>query len=216
MQSLKVGWLLCLALVGGTALAVGASLPQRDLTVELRQIEEGRDGGNTYSAGGIDTTQWEPQMVQVRNGEKAVLRMNDAIPMQWTQSAAIQSNAATTGNALATPQGGTQAGQANAGAAISNALTWFDAGQSMTVQPRWTGGSHPATLEIEVQRASVDARQGAELPKQTRHSLTTTVTVPLAEWVTVAATGHAPRAGTYSSEAGLQRRRLLQVRVMAP
>lgn len=216
MQVLRIGLLLGAALFGGTLMAAGATLPQRDLTVELRQIEEGREGGSSYSAGSVDNTLWEPQMVQVRNGEKAVLRLNDAIPMQWTHSVAIQSNAAMAGNATAMPQTGTQAGQSLAGAAVSNALVWFDAGQSMTVQPRWTGGNRPATLEIEVQRASVDARPGADLPKQTRHSLTTTVTVPLAEWVTVAATGRAPRAGTYSSESGLQRRRLLQVRVMAP
>lgn len=212
MQYLKTGLLLCVALFGGTALAA-AALPPRDLTVELRQIEEGREGGSSYSAGSADSTQWEPQMVQVRNGEKAVLRMNDAIPMQWTQSVAVQS---TSGHGSVIKQTGSPSQGTNTGAAVSNALAWFDAGQSMTVQPRWAGGKHPATLEIEVQRASVDARPGADLPKQTRHALTTTVTVPLAEWVTVAATGRTPRVGTYSSESGLQRRRLLQVRVLAP
>ena len=171
-------------------------------------MEEGREGGSSYSAGGTEESLWEPQMVQVRNGEKAVLRMNDAIPMQWTQSASMQAPA----------NGGNSSGSGgqNNTASVTNALAWFDAGQSMTVLPRWTGGNHPATLEVEVQRASVEARMGADLPKQTRNTITTTITAPLAEWVTVAATGKAPRAGSYSSEAGLQVRRLLQVRVMAP
>ena len=197
---------LCAITFLGAAHAADASLPKRDLTVELRQVEEGREGGSSYSAGGADAPLWEPQMVQVRNGEKAVLRMNDAIPMQWTQSASMQ----------APVNSGAQGNTQNSTASVTNALAWFDAGQSMTVLPRWSGGNHPATLEVEVQRASVDARMGADLPKQTRNTITTTITAPLAEWVTVAATGKAPRAGSYSSESGLQVRRLLQVRVMAP
>jgi hypothetical protein len=160
-------------------------------------------------------------MVQVRNGEKAQLHMLDAVPMQWTQSvstATLPSTAPT-----ATRQGAQTAGQtatqpgamANA-VGVTNALTWFDAGQSITVQPKWPGGNKPATLEVEVQRTAVGQRVGAELPKQTRNSVSTTITVPLAEWVTIAATGKAPKPGVYSSESGLQVRRLLQVRVMAP
>lgn len=205
--------LLCAALLaavlGGTGHAAEPPLPKRDLTVELRQIEEGREGGSSYSAGSNEDALWEPQTVQVRNGEKATLRMNDAIPMQWTQSVSTQ---APQGNSGANAN----AGQPNGGASVNNALAWFDAGQSVTVLPRWVGGNKPATLEIEVQRATVDPRNGADLPKQTRNTVSTTITVPLAEWVTVAATGRAPRAGSYSSESGLQTRRLLQVRVMAP
>jgi hypothetical protein len=196
--------LLCTALLCSLARAAGPALPQRDLTVELRQVEQGReDGGSHYSAGSADESEWEPQELQVRNGEKAVLRMNDAIPMQWTQSASAP-NPAAVGNA------------ANAGGSVTNALAWFDAGQSVSVQPRWAGGNKPAVVEIEVQRAAVEQRMGADLPKQTRNTVSTTVTLPLAEWVTIAATGALPKAGVYSSEAGLRVRRLLQIRVMAP
>ena len=55
------------ALLGLLTLPVWAQLPKRDLTVEVRQIEEGREGGSSYSAGSADPTVWEPQMVQVRN-----------------------------------------------------------------------------------------------------------------------------------------------------
>jgi hypothetical protein len=185
--------------------AAGPALPQRDLSVELRQVEQGREDGGTHffagsQSGGDTGSKWEPQQLLVRNGGKATLRLNDSIPMQWTQSVSAPN-----------PGGG-----ANSGASVTNALVWFDAGQSLSVQPRWPGGKQPAVVEIEAQRASVDARMGADLPRQTRHTLSTTVSVPLGEWVTLAATGALPRAGVYSSEAGLQVRRLLQIRVVLP
>ncbi|RFO96744.1 hypothetical protein DIC66_12075 [Rhodoferax lacus] len=209
MKSLVFAVCCCAVLLLGTvglgpsahaAPLAEASLPRRDLTVELRQIEEGHDAPGSYSAGRSDDHTWEPQSVQVRNGEKALLRMNDAIPMQWTQSVSTQSTSAT-----AKPQ-----------ASVSNALVWFDAGQSLSVQAKWPGGNKPAVLVIEVQRAAMDAQVGAALPAQKRNTVSTTVTVPLAEWVTVAATGRAAKAGVYSSDAGVLGRRLLQVRVMAP
>ncbi len=197
---------LCLAaLLFGTvpgAHAAAPALPGRDLTVELRQFEEGRDAPGSYSAGRDAGREWEPQTVQVRNGEKAMLRMNDAIPMQWTQSVSTQS---LTNGAGSSPQ-----------ASVSNALVWFDAGQSVSVQAKWAGGNKPVVLVIEVQRAAVDSSTGAVLPTQARNTVSTTVTVPLAEWVTIASTGRAAKAGVYSSDAGVLGRRLLQVRVMAP
>lgn len=211
MKILVAMGLVVTALLSQTVQAVEAALPKRDLTVELRQIEEGNEGGSHYSAGGADAAAWEPQMVQVRNGEKAQLRMQDAIPMQWTQS--VSTATLPSGNTNASSSNSN--GSANA-LSINNALTWFDAGQSITVQPKWPGGNKPATVEIEVQRTSVGQRMGADLPTQTRNSMSTTVTLPLAEWFTIAATGRAPKPGTYSSESGLQVRRLLQVRVMAP
>jgi hypothetical protein len=185
-------------------------LPKRDLTVELRQVVEGREDGAThYGAGGDDANMWEAQLVQVRNGEKALLRLSDAIPMQWTQSVSTQntlgnSNSNGNGNASATP------------ASVTHALVWFDAGQSMTVLPKWPGGNKPVLLVLEVQRAAIDGHGGSELPGQSRNTVSTTVTVPLAQWQTIAATGRAAKTGVYSSEAGVQGRRLLQVRVLAP
>lgn len=204
-----------LVLLGGAAHGAGASLPGRDLTVELRQTEEGRDAGSRYSAGSAESPLWEPQRVQVRNGEKALLRLNAAVPMQWTQSV----------SGLAPGQAGNSAGASagtatnvniNAAAGVGNALVWFDTGQSLSVRPKWPGGNKPALVEIEVQRAAPGARTEAGLPGQTRNSLATTVTVPLAEWVTIAVSGEAAKAGVYSSAAALQARQLLQIRVMAP
>jgi hypothetical protein len=213
-------FLLAGALVAGASQAAEASLPKRNLTVELRQTEQGREHAGHYSAGGDSSANWESQMVQVRNGEKALLRLFDAIPLQWTQ-AVMAPNSGGNGNGNA---GGNASGarsntgnqSANSGAGVNNGLLWFDAGQSIAVQPKWPGGNQPAVLEIEVQRASVDQRMGADLPQQTRNTVSTTISAPLAEWVTIAVTGKAPKPGVYSSESGLQVRRLLQIRVMAP
>lgn len=195
------------------AAAIHASVPARDLTVELRQVvegrEEGREEGQHYSAGTERDGDWEPQKVQVRNGEKAQLRMQDAIPMQWTQSVSTQSPSANGSSGTAQGSNGSATG-------VSNALVWFDAGQAVSVQARWPGGNKPAVLVIKVQRAAMVPHVEAALPQQTRNTLSTTVTVPLAEWFTIAATGKSAKPGVYSSDAGVLGRRLLQVRVMVP
>lgn len=202
---LLLGWLT-------HANAADAQLPRQDLTVELRQVVEGReDGAVHYGAGSEESTAWEPQMVQVRNGEKALLRLNDAIPMQWTQSVSTQNLAGSSTN---TSSSGTS--NTSTPASVTNALVWFDAGQSVSVQPRWPGGSKNVVLVLEVQRAAVDAHAGGDLPKQSRNTVSTTVTLPLAQWVTIAATGKPAKVGVYSSEAPVQGRRLLQVRVTTP
>ncbi len=209
MKTFISALMLCVCLLQGLAHAGGPALPQRDLTVELRQVEQGRqDGGARYSAGSAVEGEWEPQQLQVRNGEKAVLRLNDATPMQWTQSASGQASAQSN----AAP--GTNV-HINTASSVTNALVWFDAGQSISVQPKWPGGDKPAVVEIEVQRAAMESRN-SDLPKQSRNMVSTTLTLPLAEWVTIASTGANPKAGGYSSEAGLQVRRLLQIRVMVP
>ncbi len=213
-QMLLRAALLAAALLAGPAQAAGSALPQRDLTVELRQLEEGSTGGAHYGAGSADASAWEPQLVQVRNGEKAMLRLNDALPMQWTQSASGPSPAPSQSAGSAT--GNTTNVNMIPASGVSNALVWFDAGQRIAVQPRWPGGNKPAVVVLEVQRAAMDAHAGAVLPRQTRNSVSTTITAPLAEWVTIAATGAVSKAGVYSSESGVQVRRLLQIRVMVP
>lgn len=170
-----------------------AELPRRDLTVELRQIED--------QPGYVVSTQprtpaLAPQQVQVRNGEKAVLRMAQSLPVKWTQSVS---------------QGGR-----NVGAGVSYGLVWMEAGQGFTVTPRWPGGKQAASLQIEVTTASVDASTGAELPNQQRGQVSTTVSAPLGLWVTIASTGgEAAQPGVYSSRAVADTKQLIQVRVSA-
>ncbi|WP_176451900.1 hypothetical protein [Rhodoferax sp. TH121] len=175
-----------------------AQLPARDLTVELRQIEDRADEGSSYRAGPADGGQTlVPQKIQVRNGQKAQLRMNLSVPMQWVEAV--------------------QAPSANSGASVKQALQWFDVGQTVTVTPRWPGGNRAATVELEVQQANMATRSNADMPSQSRSQISSTVTAPLAQWVTIAATGPAPaRQGSYSSAGGGEVRRLLQIRVLVP
>ncbi len=211
--------------------AAHAELPRRDLSVEVRQVEEGREDGKTYSAGSAGTnapgtTAWEPQLIQVRNGQKATLRVNDAVPMQWIQSVSLEVDRTRVGSSGGGSGSGSGGGspntsgnasaKASAVGSVSNQLVWFDAGQSLTVRPQWPGGNRPAVVELEVQKAAVDARVGADLPTQSRNTVSTTVTTPLGQWVTVAATGKLPGSGSYSSESAQQVRRLLQIRVLVP
>jgi hypothetical protein len=188
-----VKFVVAVLLLGLWLLGVArAELPRRDLLVELRQIDEG-------GAGYVVGTQPQaallaPQQVQVRNGAKASLKLGQAMPVQWVQSA-------TTG-AL--------------GSGVKQKVTWFEAGQSLHVQPRWPGGKQPVALEVEVQSASVQEQPGAPLPTQSRSQVVTTVSAPLGQWVTVASTGAAPQPGVYGSQSAAQTRRLLQLRVLAP
>jgi hypothetical protein len=196
-----------LAVAGLCGLSAGhvmAQPPQRDLTVELRQVEEG-------SAGQVVGTQprvalMTPQQVQVRNGSKATFSLGQSIPLQWVQSISTQNSSLSIPGAEARSRGGR----------VSQALTWMEAGQTITVLPRWPGGQQAVSVEVEVQTASVQARDGAELPVQTRSQLATTVGAPLGQWVTIATTGNSPQRGVYSSEATAEPRRLLQLRVSAP
>jgi Bacterial type II and III secretion system protein len=185
--------------------SVCAELPQRDLVVEMRQVEEAERSG--YAVGTqARTTLLAPQQVQVRNGEKASLSLGKSMPIQWVQSVSSQSTSLSTKSASASGSSG----------AVTNAVTWMDAGQSLKVQPRWPGKQQPVTVAVEMQSASVGDRTGADLPEQSRSQVATTVTAPLGQWVTVAATGTSQPRGVYGSEAGSNTRLLLQIRVLAP
>ena len=183
---------LLILLVAATA--ARAELPRRDLSVELRQVEA--QAGTTYSTA-PRTPALTPQMVQVKNGEKATLRMGQAMPVKWLQSAAVQSGRTD-------------------GAAVNYGLVWMEAGQAFSVTPRWPGGKQAVAVQIEVASASVDASTGAELPSQQRSQLSTTVSAPLGEWVTVAASGgEIEQPGVYTSRAAGDTRQLIQLRIQA-
>lgn len=187
------------------ALSTSAKLPKRDLTVALRQIEEGDSAGYSVSSQPRDALMTE-QSVNVRNGEKATMNVSKAMPLQWVQSVSVQSAALSTSGATANSTSG----------GVKNALVWLEAGQSLKVQPNWPGGKQPVSVEIDVQTASVGQRNGSELPDQSRSQLVTTVSLPLGQWVTIASSGNSPEPGVYSSQSASNHRRLLQLRVLAP
>ncbi|MGI9134544.1 MAG: hypothetical protein ACR2I0_11475 [Rhodoferax sp.] len=187
----------------GLGLAFAAELPQVDFSVELRQVDDQSEGGYSVTtrprAGALVA-----QRVTVRNGEKALLRWSQSVPMQWVQKMETQS---TTG-ASATPTNGQ-----TTGAGITNALVWMEAGQSLVVTPHWPGGKQPVGLEIDIQKAALEGHGGSELPRQQRSQTLTTLRAPLGEWVTVASEGEAPTSGSYSSAAAAQAPRKIQIRV---
>ena len=182
---------LLLALLAGTA---AAQLPERDLVLELREIDEASTG---YVVGTRPQTPlMPPQQLQVRNGSAARLSFAQTTPLQFVQSVQAQ-------------------GQMT-GAGVKQGLIMLHAGQSLQFKPRWPGGQKPATVEVEVQTASVQQQPGRELPSQARSELSTTVQAPLGQWVTLARSGNTPQPGVYSSDAASQRPRLLQLRVTVP
>ncbi len=201
-----------LTLMPVLALAAPSSLPKdypkRDLSIEIREVEEGRDETGTYRAGTQSSTPaLVQQLVRVRNGEKALVRMQRSIPMVWVQSVQAPSGTAGAGN------------NPSAGAAVSQALQWFDTSQTLSVTPRWPGGRRDAVIEMEVGRSDIQPSMTSDLPSQDRGLTSSTVTVPLGQWITVAASGNpaTPAKGTsYSSEVATQVRRYLQIRVLAP
>lgn len=194
-------------------MATWAAQPKTDLTVELRQVQEGQeDQDSPHTASGVYTAgtasravDVAPQQVRVRNGEKASLQINQSLPLQWVQK--IESQSATLSAAGASAS--------NSAGGVTQAVTWMESGQSLTVTPNWPGGKQAVKLEIEVQSSAVDERTSSDLPATARQRHSTTVSAPLRQWVTIAASGSAAKAGTYSSAGSSDRRRLIQVRVLA-
>ncbi|WP_300083483.1 hypothetical protein [Rhodoferax sp.] len=184
-----------------------AQLPKRDLTVELRQVEEVASTGYTVSTKS-NVPVLSPQSVQVRNGEKASLSIGKTMTMQWVQSVQAQNaSLAASGVAVSSNSGG-----------VKHAITTMKSGQSIKVHPSWPGAKKMVTVEVEVQTNTVDARNGSELPNQSNSEVITTVSAPLGQWVTIASTGTAQnqQPGVYSSSAVSDAKRLLQIRVLAP
>jgi hypothetical protein len=205
MRSLLAFLLVLAASAGVVPGSASAELPKRDFTIELREVQD-RDASGTTVATQAPGPGLMDQSVRVRNGEKATLRFNVAMPVQWVQKLETSATAASTASA--------PAGQTT-GSAISNALTWMEAGQSMVVTPRWTSAKQPVVIEIELQSAAVQPGAGSELPSQLRTQATTTVSAPLGEWVTVATEGQRQPDGVYRSDAGSSVPKLIQIRVLA-
>ena len=97
---------------------VAAQFPERDLVLELREIDE---GGAGYVVGTRPQVPlMPPQQLQVRNGGAARLSFSQTTPIQWVQ--AVQAQGALTG------------------AGVKQGLIWLQAGQSLQFKPRWPGG----------------------------------------------------------------------------
>lgn len=194
--------------LGLTAMPALAQLPQRDLRVELRQVEE---NSGTVVSSTQSRPLFESQQIQVRNGSQASVSVGQSMPLQWVQ-AVLALPAVHTASAPAAPA--PTPDQRNGG--VVNQLTWLHAGQRLTVLPRWPGGKKDVSIDVEVQSSQVDARTGPELPAQSQRQVSTTISAPLGQWVTLAVTGKSASSGSYGSETTADPLRLLQLRVTAP
>ena len=204
-----LGRLFWLSTALGVAISAGLAaadpaLPQRNLLVELREADAGQApaGASGWSARSADASiarERPSQQLRVLNGGSASMRVGVTRPLQVWQVAP--------GAWLPTPVPTTQ---------------WIEAGQRLTVQPRWPGGREPVSVAIAFESSQLDttvARGSAELPQRTEASVTTTLRAPLGQWVTVAATGteDGNRNAISSGEAAALAQRVLQLRVsLAP
>lgn len=184
---------------------------KRDLVIELRQVRDDQlPAGTVDSAYTVSTATLEedftPQQVRVRSGEKASLVLNQTMALQWVQKVEFLNTTLRAASASASGQAG----------GITRAVTLVESGQDMAVTAHWAGGKLPVKLEIDLQMAVVEGGGGSDLPSTRRQRVTTTVTAPLDQWVTLASSGKSASAGNYRSTGSTTTRRLLQVRVTTP
>lgn len=197
IQFLRLATLSLVATLG-----IAAELAKRDFTIDVRQVD------NSGTAGTVVSTQSRTpglvaQRVTVRNGEKATVRFSMSLPLQWTQK--LESSAQSSTNGATTTQ--------TSGGAVTQGMVWMEAGQSLVLTPRWSGGKQPVLVELDIQTSVVDDRTGADLPPQVRSQTSTTVSAVLGEWVTIAVQGQSNTAGVYGSASSSDGPRALQMRV---
>lgn len=221
-----LGW----AGLSSVAAAAAPPLPQRNLSVEARVVESsalereavggvgsvviGTGGGSvTLPAGsvgvraGTDTLRGDSiQRVLVLNGGRATVRLSQWLPLrsaEWVWA----------GN----------------GIGIGGSTVWVDIGQGLTVRPAWPGGSQPVRAEVAVESAGRNDLRGTAPDASTpRLAVSTEVSLPLGEWVSVAqmfddnssagtGTGVSGRsAGVVTSTRSLRRELSVQLRVTVP
>ncbi len=243
LQSAAGWYVLTLSLCATWANSAPPPLPQRNLVIEWRQIDDSEatstpatrlnttvstSGAQINVAGGITVStqhrsgsQTTSQQLRVLNAGRATVRINQSVPVMWVEAAQIQTS---DGFGYANP-----ATMPRAGAAVVQGLTWLDAGRQITLAPRWPGGEQPAVVDIQVDSAALENERptiaamnsgGAELPVQTRSQTVTTVLAPLGQWVTIARTGgeqSLEQRGVWSTQTTQgQQRQVMQIRVMVP
>jgi hypothetical protein len=224
-------FLACAGLIAATAgaSAAGPPLPQRNLAVEARIVDSAAverqalsgasvtigTGGSTQVAGGVsvrvgtDTQRGDSvQRVLVLNGGRATIRLSQWLPLRSTEWV-----------------------WAGAGRGVGGSTVWVDVGQGLVVRPSWPGGNQPARAEVAVESASrVEGRStlGAADAGAPRLAVSTELSMPLGEWVSVAqlfddsssAAGGAAigggNGGVVTSTRSLRRELNVQLRVTAP
>ena len=211
-----VAGLMLVGLHGNRAEATQPALPAADLIVQIRMVSDAElaadvatsnatssaaQRGLSVSSAVDESASARIQEIRVRNGESASMSWSQTLPIQWLQAAEVR--------------GGT--GRSAAGGFV-NGLIWLRAGQSLSVQPRWTGGRERVRLDLRLETERVGDRQGQDVPPSSLQTSASTLSLPLGQWTTFAATGTAPPPldpTTWSTQALRSGgRQLMQVRVM--
>ena len=205
----------CSAIAAAAAVAAAprpAAWPDVNLQVDVRVIDEAAANGHgdyTVSTRGSARPAVQALQLQVQNGHSGSFQLGRALPVQWLQGAA---------RGAAPPS--SSARPADRAGAVDYAVTWVQAGQSLSVRPNWAGGDSPVTLELQFSRSTVQTAPAAVLPTTRSQQASSTLSLPLGVWTTFAATGVPQEAGepgrvsTWSlAERG---RQLMQVRVSLP
>lgn len=225
-----LGWFVGLAaaslLVPAQAQPGSGRLPQCNLLVEVRQIDEGQlgaqggglergavvVGSDGRVSGGADVG-WQvstrehrdaiAQQLRVLNGGRASMRLSRSVPLQWWQ-------------AVVTPQG----------VQAVPTTVFSDAGQGFAVRPSWPGGRAPVTVEVQTEMARAhdpDLTVGDDPDNgiaRERFTTLTTLQFPLGEWVTVASSGqdgaHSERGVLSTRDVGRRSQIVVQMRITAP
>jgi len=200
-----------------SAVAAPPVLPAVDLIFQVRVISEaelaaedpaGRSPDRSQQGLDISSAVQVPvstrtQEIRVLNGQQAQVSWSQALPFQWLQAAQRRGPSGTA------THGG-----------IVNALTWLRAGQSLSVQPRWPGGRDPVRVDLRLETQDVGDRRDAAVPTSGEQAWASTLSVPLGEWTTFAATGttRSPRnPSTWSTQsADAQAQQWMQLRVRRP
>lgn len=242
IHSIARGCVLTLSFFAHLANSAPPSLPQRNLVIEWRQIDDMEatglpasrlsttvstsgaavtvSGGVTVSTQHRSGSQTASQQLRVLNGGRATVRVNQTLPIMWVEAAQSPIGAGGGDGNMNTRR---------PGATVVQGLTWLDAGRQITLQPRWPGGESPAVVDIQVDSAVLENERptpaamnpgGTTLPVQTRSQTVTTVLAPLGQWVTIARTGaesQSEQRGVVSTAtATSQQRQIMQIRVLVP
>ncbi len=196
-MALALVWALAAPVRAAQPAASVSSPPAVNLLVEWRSVEAAPAGGG-YSVSTRSLAAETPQAVQllVRNGQPAVWRLNQSLPVQWTQGAAR--------------------GAGGAGA-VAQGLFWLQAGQALWVRPLWPGAEAPVQVDIRVEQQRAAAQATGPLPAQHSQQASSSLLLPLGVWTTFASSGATPSGGggySVSTQAlGEGAQRSLQLRV---
>lgn len=202
------------AVAADKAPAVQVTQPRKtaqDFQIELRQISDPESTGTTgvpahWGTATTEASTLTPLLVRVRNGESVRWQLQLAQPMQWTQGAQV--------HVVQLAASGTSIG--SQGSSVSQGIYLAQSGLVFQVTPIASSGRGPIRLDVDIRSQHTQERMTTDLPQALGLVLTTSVSAPLGQWVTLARSGAGTTPGVYRSDAAGRTPMLLQLRVSVP